>query len=162
MSTTTYAPEPARKLRVLVVQGHRNTSGGDPREIAQTPKVANAIVDALNAAGQEGISLQNSGGRSGDWFPGALDDVGREVMALHVRTPIDGVLGIHVEGDPADTPGVFAIVPDGDGLRTVTPYSGSDAMATNPLDVAVARAITRAVATRTGLALRQTGVVEPG
>src|SRR5699024_11132863 len=77
-------------------------------------------------------------------------------------TPIDVMLDIHFEADPADTPGVFAIVPDGDGLRTVTPYSGSDAMATNPLDVAVARAITRAVATRTGLALRQTGVVEPG
>ncbi|HWV24099.1 MAG TPA: hypothetical protein VNZ58_07905, partial [Thermomicrobiales bacterium] len=156
MSTTT------RKLRVLVVQGHRNTSGGDAREIARTPKVANAIVAALLRAGHDAICLQNHDGRTGDWFPGSLDDVGREVMVIHSRTPIDVMLDIHFEGDAARTPGVFAIVPDGDGLRTITPYSGSDAFAANTLDVAVARAITRAIALRTGIALRQRGVVEPG
>lgn len=158
MSTTTMA----RKLRVLVVQGHRNTSGGDAREMARTPKVANAIVDALDRAGHEAICLQNHDGRAGDWFPGSLDAVGREVMAIHGRVPVDVMIDVHFEGDPARTPGVFAIVPDGDGLRTVTPYAGSDAMATNPLDVAVARAITRAISLRTGISLRQRGVVEPG
>lgn len=162
MSTTTPAPGTARRLRVLVVQGHRNTSGGDPREMARTPKVANAIVAALVRAGHEAICLQNHDGRAGDWYPGSLDAVGREVMAIHARAPVDVMLDVHFESDPARTPGVFAIVPDGDGLHTLTPYAGSDALATNTLDLAVARAITRAVAARTGLSLRRRGVVEPG
>lgn len=158
MSTATMA----RTLRVLVVQGHRNTSGGDAREMARTPKVANAIVAALARAGHEAICLQNHDGRAGDWFPGSLDAVGREVMAIHARAPVDVMLDVHLESDPARTPGVFAIVPDGDGLRTLTPYAGSDAYATNPLDVAVARSITKAIALRTGISLRRRGVVEPG
>lgn len=151
-----------RTLRVLVVQGHRNTSGGDPREIARTPKVANAIVAALNAAGHEAICLQNCDGRTGDWFPGSLDDVGREIMAHHRRAPIDLMLDVHFEGDPARTPGVFAIVPDGDGLRTLTPYASSDALAVNTLDREMARRIVHTVAASTGLTLRLRGVVEPG
>lgn len=157
-------PTPAlsRRLRVLVVQGHRNTSGGDAREVARTPNVANAIVAALDAAGHEAICLQNHDGRTGDWFAGSLDAVGREVMAIHGRSPVDVMIDVHFEGDAARTPGVFAIVPDGDGLRTVTSYTGSDAFATNTLDVAVARAVTRAISTQTGLTLRRRGVVEPG
>lgn len=153
---------PERRLRILVVQGHPNTSGGDAREIARTPKAANAIVAALNAAGHEAICLQNASGRSGDWFPGSLDGVGLEVMAIHRRAPIDLMLDVHFESDPARTPGVFAIVPDGDGLRTMTPYAGSDAYHTNTLDQSLARGITRAVSRRTGMVLRQRGVVEPG
>lgn len=149
-------------MRILVVQGHRNTSGGDPREVARTPKVANAIVAALNVAGHEAICFQNHGGRAGDWFPGSLDDVGREILALHQLAPIDLMLDIHFEGDPARTPGVFAIVPDGDGLRTITPYAGTDSLASNTRDLALARGIVHAVAARTGLALRRRGVVEPG
>ena len=151
-----------RPLRILVVQGHRNTSGGDPRELARTPKAANAIVAALKNAGHETVCLQNSGGRQGDWFPGSLDAVGREVMALHRQKPFDLMLDVHFEGDPARTPGVFAIVPDGDGLRTVTPYTGSDALAANVLDRAMAREITQAIAASTGMTLRRRGVVEPG
>lgn len=124
--------------------------------------MANAIVAALNTAGHEAICLQTSGGRVGDWFPGSLDDVGREIMALHRRQPFDLMLDVHFEGDPARTPGVFAIVPDGDGLRTMTPYTGSDALAANPLDRTMAREITQAIAASTGMTLRRRGVVEPG
>lgn len=155
-------PAPFRRLRILVVQGHRNTSGGDPREITRTPRVANAIVDALIAAGHEAFCLQNVGGRTGDWFPGSLDAVGREVMVHHRRAPIDLMLDVHFEGDPGSTKGVFLIVPDGDGLRTVTPYTGSDALAANTLDHSMAREIARAVSRSTGLLMRQRGVIEPG
>lgn len=152
----------SRRLRILVVQGHRNTSGGDSREIARTPAVANAITDALKAAGHEAACLQNSDGRADDWFAGSLDAVGREILARHRQVPIDLMLDVHFEGDPAGTPGVFTIVPDGDGLKTITPYPDSDALAANPLDHALGRAISQAVAGRTGLSLRKRGVVEPG
>lgn len=152
----------SRHLRILVVQGHRNTSGGDPREIERTPRVANAIVTALSDAGHEATCLQNMDGRTGDWFPGSLDAVGREVMVIHRRAPIDLMLDVHFEGDAARTKGVFAIVPDGDGLRTVTPYTGSDALGANTLDHAMAREIVRAVSASTGLMPRQTGVIEAG
>lgn len=159
---STPSPAPFRRLRILVVQGHRNTSGGDPREIARTSRVANAIVDALTSAGHEAFCLQNTDGRADDWFPGSLDAVGREVMVHHRRAPVDLMLDVHLEGDPGRTKGVFLIVPDGDGLRTVTPYSGSDALAVNTLDHGMAREIARAVALCTGLTMRQRGVVEPG
>ncbi len=153
---------PARRLRILVVQGHRNTSGGDVREIARTPAVANAIVAALEQAGHEAMCLQNLEGRRGDWFPGSLDAVGRDIMRLHRGTPFDLMLDVHFEADPARTPGVFVIVPDGDGLRTLTPYTGSDSLAANTLDHAMARQIAHAVSRESGLALRRRGVVEPG
>lgn len=159
---STPSPTVARRLRVLVVQGHRNSSGGDPREIARTPAVANAIVAALTAAGHEAACLQNTNGRVGDWFPGSLDAVGQEVMAHHRRAPVDLMLDVHFEGDAARTNGVFLIVPDGDGLRTVTPYDGSDALGENTRDRMMAREIARAVSNCTGLVLRQRGVVEPG
>lgn len=153
---------PFRRLRILVVQGHRNTSGGDPREIARTPAVANAITAALVAAGHEAMCLQNSDGQVDNWFAGSLDAIGREILARHRREPIDLMLDVHFEGDSARTPGVFTIVPDGDGLKTITPYPGSDALAANPLDHALGRAISQAVAKRTGLSLRKRGVIEPG
>lgn len=158
MSTST----PVRRLRIIVVQGHRNTSGGNPREVARTPKLANAIVAALSAAGHEAMCLQNMDGRRGDWFPGTLDAVGREIMRLHQRTPFDLMLDVHLESDPARTPGVFAIVPDGDGLRTLTPYTGSDSLTSNTRDHAMAREIAHAVSRHSGLTVRRRGVVEPG
>jgi hypothetical protein len=148
----------SRSLRVMVVQGHRNTSGGNPREMARTPGAARAIVAALNAAGHRAECLQPQD----DWFPGSLDAVAQEVMARHRREPIDLMLDVHFEGDAGNTRGVFAIVPDGDGLRTLTPYAGSDAIETNPLDHTLAREVAQAVARTTGLPLRRTNVVEAG
>lgn len=156
---TAVRPQP---LRILIVQGHRNTSGGDPREAARTPAIANAITAALNAAGHDAACLQNDDGSADNWFAGSLDAVGREIDARHRRRPIDLMLDVHFEGDPAHTRGVFTIVPDGDGLQTLTAYSGSDALAANTLDHAMGRAIARAVALHTGLPLRTRGVVEPG
>lgn len=153
---------PARRLRVIVVQGHRNTGGGDPREQARTPAIANAITTAFQRAGHEAICLQNADGSADDWFAGSLDAVARRVVAHDRERPVDLMLDVHLEGDPARTPGVFAIIPDGDGLQTLTGYTGSDSAASNTLDRAVARAIAQSVATRTGLRLRNHGTIEPG
>lgn len=153
---------PDRRLRVIVVQGHRNTGGGDSREQARTPAIANAITAALQRAGHEAICLQNADGSADDWFAGSLDAVARRVVAHDRERPVDLMLDVHIEGDPARTPGVFAIIPDGDGLQTLTGYDGSDSAASNTLDRAVARAIATSVAARTGLRLRDRGTIEPG
>ena len=145
-------------LHIMVVQGHRNSSGGNPREMAKTPGVARAIVAALNEAGHRAECLQPEN----NWFPGSLDAVAREVVTRHRHDPIDVMLDVHFEGDAGNTRGVFAIVPDGDGLRTLTSYTGSDAIHTNPLDHSAAREISHAIARHTGLPLRRTNVVEPG
>jgi hypothetical protein len=149
-------------LRVVVVQGHRNTSGGNPAEAARTPGITNAITAALREAGHTVISLQNDDGSADDWFDGSLDAVARRVVSLHRQTPLDLMLDIHLEGDPNNTPGVFAIIPDGDGLRTLTPYSGSDSAASNTRDRAMGAEIAAQVARHTGLALRTRTVIAPG
>lgn len=145
-------------IRILIVQGHRNTTGGNPAEMMITPKAARAMQRALIAAGHTADMLQNDA----DWFPGTLDDVGREVVRRFDTQPYDLMLDVHVEGDANNTRGVFAIVPDGDGLRTTSPYSGSDAWSTNTLDQRYATAITEGIAAATGLDLRRTGVKQPG
>lgn len=155
-------PTSSSPLRIVVVQGHRNTSGGNPAESTRTPAIANAVTAALRDAGHTVISLQNDDGSPDDWFDGSLDAVGRRVMALHHQEPLDLMLDIHLEGDPANTPGVFAIIPDGDGLSTLTPYSGSDSAASNTRDRALAASIAAHVARETGLAIRTRNVIAPG
>lgn len=147
-----------RKLQILLVQGHRNTSGGNPAEVAITPHAARAIQRVLRAAGHTADMLQ----LENNWFDGSLDTVGREVVRRHNTNPYDIMLDIHFEGDANNTRGVFAIVPDGDGLRSYTSYSGTDSMASNTLDTRYAEAIAIGVSASTGLSIRRSGVVRPG
>lgn len=147
-----------RKLRILLVQGHRNTSGGNPAEVSITPLAARAMERALRAAGHTVDMLQNDN----NWFAGSLDAVGREVVRRHTANAYDLMLDIHFEGDSANTRGVFAIVPDGDGLRTLSAYTGTDSIASNPLDMRYAEEIAKAVSESTGLPLRRNGVVRAG
>lgn len=147
-----------RKLRILLVQGHRNTAGGNPVEVAMTPITARAIQRGLRAAGHTADMLQNEN----DWFAGSLDNVGNEVVRRHDADPYDIMLDIHFESDANNTRGVFAIVPDGDGLQTMSPYHGTDSIASNPLDVRYAEEITAGVAASTGLSMRTAGVVRTG
>jgi N-acetylmuramoyl-L-alanine amidase len=149
-------------LRIIVTQGHRNTSGGNPGEQARTPAIANAITDALNRAGHEATCLQNDDGSRDNWFNGSLDAVARRVMQYHGQRHVDLLLDIHIESDPANTPGVFAIVPDGTGLKTLTAYSGLDRATPASRDYRLARAIAQAVARSTSLRLRTRGMLEPG
>lgn len=153
---------PNRPLRVIVVQGHRNSSGGNPQEAARTPAIANAITEALNRAGHEAICLQQDDGLDDNWFAGSLDAVGRRVMWYHAQRPVDLMLDVHLEGDGANTPGIFAIVPDGDDLKTVTAYNGTDSRASNTRDVALAGAMSRHIAAQTNLELRSRNVIAPG
>lgn len=146
------------KLRILLVQGHRNSGGGNPAEIQRTAPAARAIQAALREAGHTADMIQFEN----DWWPGSLDSVGKEVVRRHNANPYDLMLDVHFEGDANNTRGVFAIVPDGDGLRSYTSYTGSDSWASNPLDVAYADAIAKGVAEMTRLKLRETGVIRPG
>ena len=139
-----------RTLRILLVQGHRNTNSGNPAEMAITPVAAKAIQRALQAAGHTADMLQTEN----NWFAGSLDAVGREVVRRHDETPYDLMLDIHFEGDANNTRGVFAIVPDGDNLQTLSPLRGSDSWESNPLDVRFAEAIVNGIAETTGLRLR--------
>ena len=147
-----------KQLRILIVQGHRNTSGGNPAESAITPLAARAIEKELIRVGHSVDMLQNTN----NWFSGSLDAVGREVIRRFNLAPYDLMLDIHFEGDANNTRGMFAIVPDGDGLTTFTKYTGTDAIASNTLDMQYAGAISAAVAESSGLRLRQSGVVKPG
>ncbi len=149
-------------LRIVITQGHRNTSGGNPAEAARTPAIANAITDALARAGHEAICLQNDDGSRDNWFGGSLDGVARKVMAYHQARPVDLLLDIHIESDPARSPGVFVIVPDGTGLKTRTPYTGQDRAGKDSRDYRIGLAIAHAVARSTGLKLRTRTVLEPG
>ena len=149
-------------LRIIITQGHRNTSGGNPAEAARTPAIANAITDALARAGHEAICVQNDDGSRDDWYGGSLDSVARRVMGYHQARPVDLLLDIHIERDPASTPGVFVIVPDGTGLKTRTPYTGPDRAGRDSRDYQLGRAIAQAISRSTGLALRKRTVIEPG
>ncbi len=149
-------------LRIVVTQGHRNTSGGNAGERARTPAIANAITAALVAAGHDAICLQNEDGSRDNWFDGTLDAVGREVMRRHQQRPVDLMLDIHIEGDSANTPGVFTIVPDGTGLKTLTPFSGDDRATPTSRTWQLGRAIAHQRCRTTGLRLRATTVLEPG
>ncbi len=149
-------------LRIVITQGHRNTSGGNPAEAARTPAIATAVTEALAKAGHEAICLQNDDGSRDNWYAGSLDGVARKVMAYHQARPVDLLLDIHLEGDPANTPGVFVIVPDGTGLKTRTPYRGPDRATRDSRDYRLGRAIAHGVAEATGLALRKRTVIEPG
>lgn len=149
-------------LHIVVVQGHRNTSGGNPDEAKRTPAIANAITAALQQAGHTAVCLQQTDGTADNWFAGSLDAVARRVVTLHRQQPLDLMLDIHLEGDPANTPGVFAIIPDGDGLHTLTPYAGTDAAASNGRDRVFAVAIANGVSRETGLKLRTRNVIESG
>jgi len=149
-------------LRIVVVQGHRNTSGGNPAESARTPTIANAVSTALRDAGHTVVSLQNDDGSNDNWFDGSLDAVARRVVAFHRQQPLDLMLDVHIEGDPANTPGVFAIIPDGDGLRTLTRYTGTDNATSNRRDRALGAAVAAHIARNTGLTLRTRNVIAPG
>jgi N-acetylmuramoyl-L-alanine amidase len=151
-----------KSIRIIVIQGHRNTSGGNPEEASRTPAIANAIVAALKSAGHDAFCLQHADGKPDDWFAGTLDAVARRVTWHYTQQPIDLMLDIHLEGNPANTPGIFTIIPDGDGLRTLTHYDGSDSAASNERDRSFAEAISQRIAQATGLPLRRSNVIAPG
>ena len=149
-------------LRIIVTQGHRNTSGGNPAEQARTPAIANAITAALARAGHDAICLQNDDGSTDNWFNGSLDAVARRVMRYHAERAVDLLLDVHLESNPANIRGVFTIVPDGTGLKSLTALAGTDKAHPVSPGYLLARSIAREVARCTGLPLRTRSVLEPG
>lgn len=103
----------------------------------------------------------------GDQLPddvaGGLDRASAIARDLAAKHQADALLDLHFESGP-QTPGVFAIVPDEDGLGTAISGGapGYDTWENNPLDVKCARAIAKGISARTGLPLRTGWVIEPG
>lgn len=159
-------PMPDSKPTILLVAGHRNTTGGNPEEVALTPALCRSYKAALSAAGYRVEWLQEiDGDLDPDDTSGSLDLVGRKCHEWAQRQPGDNhlvMLDCHYEG--GGVRGVFAIVPDGTGLRTAVtlPQLGSDNWAGNLLDRQLGKAIASRIAERTGLPLRASGVKEPG
>lgn len=153
------------KPTVLVVAGHRSYGdAGNPNEKALTPDMAAAYDKALEAAGYKSTYLQREG--DGDTDPddtvGGLDTVGQKCADFIAKTPgMVVMLDCHYEG--ASAPGCFGIVPDKKHLGTAINawQPDDDQWEKNPLDVALARAISKNISDSTELSLRR-GIREPG
>lgn len=142
-------------VSVLLVSGHRNTSGGHPEETARTPALASAYIEALKTAGiwREHLQAIDDDGDPDDTL-GSLALVANlsrewiERQRLGARVPI--MLDLHFESGGSG--GVFAIVSDAPG----------DSWESNTWDVLLARNIVSGIHESTGLAIRAAGVREPG
>jgi N-acetylmuramoyl-L-alanine amidase len=151
------------KPTIVITAGHRSDNDfGNPNEKDRTDDMARAYRDVFTAAGFATHYLQNEDGDNRpDITTGGLDTVGQKTRALMLSISGPEVLfDCHFEG--ASARGVFAIVPDEDGLTTavIGGAPGDDLWENNPLDVSLARAISKKIAAATGLPLRQT--TEPG
>lgn len=143
--------------KIIISYGHRNLTGGNPVERERTDDIGDAIRDRLRAAGHQVWVVQEHDGDANPTMTlQPLDAVGRVAVALDRRHgPVNLFLSVHLEGGgPNVGPGAFAIVPDDPTRRS------ADTWANNPLDVAFARKVSRAVAESTGVGLRAT--TEPG
>jgi N-acetylmuramoyl-L-alanine amidase len=153
--------------KILLNMGHRDTTGGGTEgggltERGYTDDIVLACKTALRAAGfTVYVNQELDGDTDATYLNKNLDWVGRNAVAINDQFgPIDSYLSIHLEGSGA--PGVFAIVPDGNGLISFTtgqPDPG-DTWSDNPLDVKLARLLAQNVSKTTGLGLRNT--TEPG
>lgn len=151
------------KQIVVLTAGHRSTNdSGTAGEKVLTGEMAKAIKIALEKAGHEVHYLQ--GGYPNEIVPGGLDDVGRLTRQLMTSTQATVLIDCHYEGNAPSVRGCFAIVPDSASLVTAIPGGASptDSWTNNPLDVSLARAISKALSQRTGIPLRTAGVREPG
>jgi hypothetical protein len=95
--------------------------------------------------------VQNDHRSDNNRFDGSLDAVARHVMAKHAKIPVAVMLDVHIASDPARTPGGFPIGPDGNGLRTLTPYTGTDHADPWPRDRQLGFAFAKGVAREIGL-----------
>lgn len=144
---------------VLLVMGHRNTSGGDPNEAQRTPKIVDAAARALRNAGHTVHVLQEEDGDGDPQFTHAdLAFVGRQCAQLIKQHRIDVMIDAHFQGSPTPTGGCFCIFPDGNNLNPPPPID--DSKLANQRSVAFAQTLATAVSQETGIRLLP--LSEPG
>lgn len=153
--------------KIVVNYGHRDqTGGGAPGEAQETPVLGNAIRNALQAAGHAVWVVQEQD-KDGDanFLADNLDGVWKVTRQLDAdHGPLDLFLDIHQEGDAANVPGLFAIVPDANGLRWYYDgtYQTGDTRADNPLDLSFCRAVAKWCGKIPNVGIRTSGVIEDG
>lgn len=106
-----------RPPHIALSAGHRNSSGGDAHETAQTAILTPAIAAACRALGMDVRVVQGHDGA--DMFPGNLHSVAQTVAGWDAGGwPVDIYLEVHTEG-AGGARGMFAIFPDwGDDVDT--------------------------------------------
>jgi hypothetical protein len=105
-----YAQPQERPMpRIALAAGHRNTSGGDAFEKAQTAAITPAVARHCRALGMEVRVAQPDDGAG--MFAGGLDAVGRRVVEWAGAGWVPDIfLEVHTEGGGGT--GCFAIYPD--------------------------------------------------
>lgn len=153
--------------KVLLIAGHRNTSGGNAEEKSLTDDLARAYFQAITAAGHECSWLERDvdGDNLADAHAGGLDSVGLTALKWGRDTPGDNlvILDLHFESGGGAS-GCFAIVADKNGLRTYAPVpqEPGDVLANMGLDLKLGRLITRGIRDSAGIPLRAGWLLEPG
>ncbi len=145
---------------VLLVMGHRNTDGGDPREVQRTPGVVEAAARELRRAGHTVHVLQEEDNSDQDpqFTHADLGFVANRCTQLIRQHNINVMIDAHFQGQPNPVSGCFCIFPDGNNLSPQPPVD--DSKAANQLDVDFARKLAEEVSRQTGI--RMLPLPEPG
>jgi hypothetical protein len=153
--------------KVIINYGHNDTTGGGATgEKEETPHIGDAIRKALIAAGHTVYVVQEQD-KDGDanFLSDTLDGVWKVARQLDAdHGPIDLFIDVHQEGDSADVPGLFAIVPDAAGLLwfATNQAQPGDTRADNVLDMTFCRALAKYCGAIPGIGRRTSGVIEAG
>lgn len=136
--------------KVLLVMGHRNTSGGDAEEARRTPFIVDAAARELRRAGHTVHILQQE---DDDGDPenthADLAFVANRCTELIRRHGIQVMIDAHFQGSGNPTSGCFCIFPDGNNLSPQPPVD--DSKAANRLDVEFSAKLAEEVARQTGI-----------
>jgi hypothetical protein len=145
---------------VLLVMGHRNTDGGDPREAQRTPGIVDAAARELRRAGHTVHILQEEDNSDQDpnFTHADLGVVATRCTQLIRQHGIDVMIDAHFQGSGNPTSGCFCIFPDGNHLSPQPPVD--DSKAANQLDVSFASKLAEEVSRQTGI--RRLPISEPG
>lgn len=153
--------------KIVINYGHNDTTGGGATgEKAETPHIGNAVRHALQGAGHTVYVVQEQD-KDGDanFLSDTLDGVWKVTRQLDAdHGPLDAFIDVHQEGDSADVPGFFAIVPDAQGLTWYADGSTQpgDTRADNVLDMTFCRSLAKFCGAIPGIGRRTSGVVEDG
>lgn len=139
--------------KVLLVMGHRNTSGGDAREAARTPLVVEAAARELKRAGHSVHVLQAEDNNDQDplFTHRGLTFVAQRCTELIQQHGIQVMIDAHFQGSGTPRSGCFGIFPDGNALRPRPAVD--DGKAANHHSVEFARRLAEEVSNQTGIRL---------